>query len=40
MRKIKYYLFAIRWLWKNRDWDGTRQKYKALDRAYRKFEKS
>lgn len=30
MRKIKYYLKALRWLWKNRTWENTRQKWKAL----------
>ena len=34
--RFKYYLFAIRWLWENRTWDDTRQKYKALNRAWRK----
>lgn len=29
---IKYYIFAIRWLWKNRRWSNTRQKFKALER--------
>ena len=34
--KLGYYLFCIRWLWKNRDWENTRQKFKAMERAYRK----
>lgn len=34
--KIRYYLFCIRWLWHNRDWENTRQKFKAMDRAYKK----
>lgn len=36
MKTIKYYLFAIRWLWKNRHWNSTRQKWKALDRDWEK----
>lgn len=34
--KIRYYLFCIRWLWKNREWDNTRQKFKAMEKAYKK----
>lgn len=30
MRRIKYYLFCIGWLYKNRTWYGTRQKFKAM----------
>ena len=37
MKKIKYYLFAIKWLWNNKEWQGTRQKYKALDKAYNTY---
>lgn len=36
MSKIKYYLFAVKWLWINRDWDDTRQKYKAMAKAWKK----
>ena len=32
MEKIKYYIFAIKWLWKNRTWDNTRQKFKAMEK--------
>jgi len=32
MKQIKYYLFCIRWLWKNRDWKNTRQKFKRMDK--------
>lgn len=32
MKKIKYYLFCIKWLWKNRDWQNTRQKFKTMNR--------
>lgn len=35
MEKIRFYLFCIRWLWKNRTWAETRQKYRALARAWR-----
>lgn len=30
--KIKYYLAAIGWLWSNRSWKNTRQKWKAMER--------
>lgn len=33
---IKYYLFCIRWLWENRSWKNTRQKFKAMERDYDK----
>ncbi len=32
MKKIKYYMACIKWLWKNRDWENTRQKFKAMER--------
>ena len=35
MNKIRYYLFCIKWLYHNREWTSTRQKYKALDKAWR-----
>lgn len=35
MDKIRFYIFCIRWLWKNRTWAETRQKYKALARDWR-----
>ncbi len=34
--KIKYYLFCIKWLWKNREWENTRQKFKAMEKVYQK----
>ncbi len=33
MNKLRYYLFTIRWLWDNRTWRNSRQKWKALERA-------
>ena len=33
MKKIKYYIFAITWHWKNRKWKNTRQKQKAFEKA-------
>lgn len=39
MELIRYYLFALRWLWNNRSWKSTRQKWKALDRAWAEREK-
>lgn len=40
MTKLRFYLFAARWLWRNRTWDNTRQKYKALDRAWSRYEQA
>lgn len=34
MKTLKYYLFCIIWLWKNREWKPTRQKFKALENAW------
>lgn len=34
--KLRYYLFCIRWLWKNRKWENTRQKFKAMEKDYAK----
>jgi hypothetical protein len=34
---IKKYLFTIRWLWKNRHWNNTRQKFKAMDRDWERM---
>lgn len=34
MKRVRYYLFVIRWLWRNREWSSNRQKYKAMDRDY------
>ena len=36
MERIKYYAFVIKWLWKNRTWDDTRQKHKAMAKAWKK----
>ena len=33
--KLRYYLFCIKWLWNNREWENTRQKFKAMERAYK-----
>ena len=35
--KIRYYIAAARWLWENRSWANTRQKWKAFDRAMREY---
>lgn len=32
MRKVKYYIKALRWLWANRKWRNSRRKWKALVR--------
>lgn len=39
MKKIRYYIWCIRWLWQNRNWDTTRQKYKAMDKAWQQVRK-
>ena len=39
MKKLRYYWFAIRWLYRNKDWGESRQKYKALAREYAAYEK-
>lgn len=33
---VRYRLFCIRWLWLHRDWQDTRQKYKQMNREWRK----
>lgn len=33
MKKLRFYIAAIRWLWQNRTWKSCRQKWKAFDRA-------
>lgn len=32
-QKLRYYRAALRWLWENRSWGNTRQKWKAFDKA-------
>ena len=39
MEKIRYYMFCIKWLWKNRTWDNTRQKFKRLAKEYTEYSK-
>ena len=34
---MKYNFFVIRWLWHNRKWENTRQKWKALDRDWEEY---
>ena len=36
MGKIRYYIFVATWLWRNRTWENTRQKFKAMERAWAK----
>lgn len=33
VNKARYYIKALRWLWANRTWRSSRQKWKAFDRA-------
>ena len=40
LKKLSFYWFCINWLWKNRTWCDTRQKYKALNRAYNNYVKN
>ena len=35
MNTIKYYWFCIGWLWNHKDWDNSRQKFKAMDKEWR-----
>lgn len=35
MQKIKYYIFCIKWLYKNRNWENTRQKFKKMERDFK-----
>jgi hypothetical protein len=28
---VSYYFRCIKWLWKNKKWENTRQKFKAMD---------
>lgn len=37
--RLRYYIFCIRWLWKHREWENTRQKFKAMEKAYRDSQK-
>ena len=36
IKKLRYRFFCIKWLWKNRDWKDTRQKFKAMNREFKK----
>lgn len=33
---IRFYFKCIKWLWENRNWQNTRQKWKAMDKEVRK----
>ena len=35
---IRFYLFRIHWLWKHRTWRDVRQKFKAMERDWKKYE--
>lgn len=32
MKKFKYYYRCIKWLWRNRNWQNSRQKWKAMEK--------
>lgn len=34
---FRYYWFCIKWLWKNRTWENTRQKFKAMEKDYKDY---
>ena len=34
MKRIHYYIFVARWLYRNRNWTDTRQKYKAMNKEW------
>lgn len=36
---FRFYIFSLKWLWHNRNWTMTRQKLKALDKAWMEHEK-
>ena len=36
INKLRYWFFHIKWLWKNRGWANTRQKFKAMEKEYRR----
>ena len=33
--RLRYYIFVMRWLWRKRNWQDSRQKYKAMNREWR-----
>ena len=37
---IKYYIFCIKWLWRNRHWENSRQKWKAMERDWKASQKN
>jgi hypothetical protein len=34
MEPVRYSIFVIRWLWRHRTWQDTRQKYKAMNKEW------
>ena len=34
---IKYYIFCIKWIYNNREWENGRHKWKMMDRDYRRY---
>jgi hypothetical protein len=34
---LRYYIFCIGWIWKNRSWNNDRHKWKMMDRDYRRY---
>ena len=37
--KIRYHWFCVKWLWKNRNWEDNRYKFKAMNKDWAKEEK-
>ena len=40
IKMVRFYLFSLRWLYKNRDWKDNRQKYKQLNRVWAEYERT
>lgn len=38
VNKFRYYKFVIRWMWQNRNWKDTRQKWKMMDKDWKKYQ--
>lgn len=36
INKIRHELFCIKWLWKNRKRENTRQKYKTMEKDWKR----
>lgn len=34
---VRYYWFCLRWLWRHRYWENSRQKWKAMEKDWRHY---